>query len=1312
MSFGGFNPGRSSELPFTVPGNVGMRSRTSSVSSINSNHSVQSQHHHQQQHQQQQQPLQQQQQSPYNSRPGTPLGRGSEGFLVPGADTLVRQSGGYDGYGSGSSSPMSISSHRATPPPNTIPTYYGGGHHSRTHSNASETSLNIDTDLVSGDDGLYSPGPVSLSSSVSSSRRGSFSDSGSGGGFFNRKATRTFRPEPHQSPEDYPSSDMNENDDDYSSDRSGSRKSRARTHIKGKQAGKRGRIGMGDIFNDWDLLLPSADAFVDGPDSDEDDGLNEGERWKKRQMTKKGWESSRGQGILLTILVLMAVFVRIWKLAVPAAVVFDEQHFGGFVADYLKGEFFMDIHPPLGKMLYAAVAYMLGFKGNFDFAPGKLYDKSVPYIGMRLFAVACGVGLIPISYLTIKRSGHSTQAAIICAVLLTFENAMITQSRFVLLDAPMMFFMGYTMLSWINFYNHRNRPFTRGWWLWLAQTGFCLFLSSSVKWVGLFTIATIGVCVLKYLQEARTHLYVSTRDLSKQFTALFICLLLYPAVLYVGLHILDFRLLSKSGSGNAWVSPQFQMTLSGHDVLPVMADIAWDSKVHIRHANTNGGWVHSMPGEYTRDGSKDQAIQLVEWDDELTCWQVYPSDPTLRMNHARQKINRKENPALEFDGFIYDGDQIRLRHCYTKVALAANNIESVGSNRTFLREVMGARWVKQPTEETIWRLELVPEGMVPGLADHYGAQMQQTKESKTAKGKKDQAPRAVEREMKDGIAPAEDKDATARQRKDKSKQWHSIKGFRLWNEKQQCYLQSHKVFRAPYSTYQEVACVQGGRQKANTIFIVDQNVNSHLPESTPSISYQPLSFFQKFLELNRVMWWTHHDLSVPTHGEEHNSSGGSGLNKERDVSHPWTWPLMKRGMTYFSSLETNHYVHFMGNPLLWWMATASVVLYMTSCLWSAIKYLTAKQAAIVERDRFGITPFYAVASGTFFAGWVIHYVPFFFMSRQVFLHHYLPSLYFSILLFVSRLDRSWQRWPARMRYLAGIALMAAVFVSYYNFAPLAYGTDFGSRAQCDRLRALGGWQFTCQRQELAWARPEEHSSQASANESVGAMDDEDGGESHFYDEMDSDDQHQHHAEDVVEEEHHQQHEQQQHGSQEEHEQHQREEQERTQREEQERYHREEQERLHREEEERRHRQEEDARRERQRQEAELIERRQREEEGRKQDEERMRKLTEEAEIRAYEMMEKQRLIHEKLALEARQRELEESLASREREIREQKEYYEMRRREREEQERQHHDPHHDHKDPVHESLEQQVEALKAQLEHNRMKQQEQQRQHQ
>ncbi|KAF9191710.1 hypothetical protein BGZ50_009183 [Haplosporangium sp. Z 11] len=1218
MSFGGFNLGGSSELPFATPSNVGMRSRTNSVSSVHSNHSTSS--HHQQQQQQQQY-------SPYGSRPGTPSGGANgDGYIGSGYGA-----GGYDGYGSGFSSPVSLSSaHTPTPPTPSQQRphgYYGqqavtSGYdsptgvssssfygHSRSHSNASETSLNIDTGLE--DDAPYSPGPSSLSS-ASSSRRGSVSDSGSG--FFKRKVSKTFRPGPRQSPDDYPMDSLDSDEGDNRCNLN-SRKLRTRKHHDDRSGSgnTRGRKGMKDIFNDWDLLLPSADAFVGG-DDDDDDGLNDDEKRKKRQLAKKGWESSRGQGILLAILVIIAVLVRIWKLAVPSAVVFDEQHFGGFAADYLKGEFFLDIHPPLGKMLFALVAYMLGFDGDFEFTPGKLYNKNVPYIGMRMFAVACGVGLIPISYLTIRRSGHSTQAAMICAILITFENAMITQSRFILLDAPMMLFMGYTMLSWIDFYNYRNRPFTRGWWFSLLKTGFCLFLSSSVKWVGLFTVATVGVCVLKYLQEARTHLYISTRDFSKQFVALFICLLVFPAVLYLGLHVVDFRLLPKSGSGNAWVSPQFQMTLKGHDVLPVMADIAWDSKVHIRHANTNGGWVHSMPGEYTREGSKDQAIQLVEWDDDLTCWQIYPADLKLRQKHIRQKQERKQNPAIAFDGYVYDGDEIRLRHCYSKIALATNDIESLGSNKTFLREVRGIKWLKQPTGESIWRVELVQEGLVPGLADDHGVQQpqpqqqQQQKQQQQQEGKESAVPaKVLEQEMKDGPVRGQQDAKETRPPRDQNKQWHSIKGFRLWNEKQQCYLQSHKVFRAPYSTYQEVTCVQGPRQKANTIFIIDQNVNPHLPASTPSLSYQPLSFFQKFLELNRVMWWTHHDLSAPINGDSHSNSQAT------DASRPWTWPFMKRGMNYYSSKETNHYVHFMGNPLLWWAAAAAVALYMSSCLWSVIKYLKGKQETKIERDRFGITPFYAVASGTFYAGWAIHYIPFFFMSRQVFLHHYLPSLYFSILLFVSRLDRTWQRWPARIRYLTGLALMAVVILSWYNFAPFAYGTDFGSSTRCEQLGRIGGWKFICQREELPWARRDNAAATAATRmaEEQGYRDEDTEEETQFYGDESAENQRlQQDVERVVD------------GF------------------------------VQRKEPEVQQQQQQQGQPQKQQQQSE-------DSQSNVEVEERRKKMMLDAESRAKEVLEKQQLMADKLALETKQKELEERLAAQERELERQRQIHEQ-----------------------------------------------------
>lgn len=231
-------------------------------------------------------------------------------------------------------------------------------------------------------------------------------------------------------------------------------------------------------------------------------------------------------------------------------------------------------------------------------------------------------------------------------------------------------------------------------------------------------------------------------------------------------------------------------------------DIAWESKVHIRHANTNGGWVHSMPGEYARDGTIDQAIQLVEWDDDLTCWHLFTPNNAIREQYLKNREDRNANPAVAFNGYIFDGDMVRLRHCYSKVALAVHNMESIGSNKSFIREMRGIKWDREaPAPESIWRVELVPDGLVPGLADGYRAS-------------------DVSRE-------GEPIEKVGGRNTHPSKQWHSIKGFRLYNEHLNCYLHSHKVFRAPYSTYQEVGCIQGDRQKTNTYFVIDKNVNPH-----------------------------------------------------------------------------------------------------------------------------------------------------------------------------------------------------------------------------------------------------------------------------------------------------------------------------------------------------------------------------------------------------------------------------------------------------------------------------------------------------
>ena len=78
----------------------------------------------------------------------------------------------------------------------------------------------------------------------------------------------------------------------------------------------------------------------------------------------------------------------------------------------------------------------------------------------------------------------------------SLENGLLTQSRLILLDSPLIVFTAFTALAWTCFTNqHEQGPskaFDPSWWFWLVATGLGLGATVSVKWVGLFTIAWVG----------------------------------------------------------------------------------------------------------------------------------------------------------------------------------------------------------------------------------------------------------------------------------------------------------------------------------------------------------------------------------------------------------------------------------------------------------------------------------------------------------------------------------------------------------------------------------------------------------------------------------------------------------------------------------------------------------------------------------------------------------------------------------------------------------------------------------------------------
>ncbi|CDW96793.1 hypothetical protein, partial [Sporisorium scitamineum] len=116
---------------------------------------------------------------------------------------------------------------------------------------------------------------------------------------------------------------------------------------------------------------------------------------------------SKKEHRIIAALVVVALLVRMRKLGQPSSVVFDEVHFGGFASKYIQGRFFMDVHPPLAKLLITLAAWLGGFNGDFDFKDiGREYlhgkDTPVPYVMMRGLNALLGVATVPLAYLTLR----------------------------------------------------------------------------------------------------------------------------------------------------------------------------------------------------------------------------------------------------------------------------------------------------------------------------------------------------------------------------------------------------------------------------------------------------------------------------------------------------------------------------------------------------------------------------------------------------------------------------------------------------------------------------------------------------------------------------------------------------------------------------------------------------------------------------------------------------------------------------------------------------------------------------------------------
>ncbi len=102
---------------------------------------------------------------------------------------------------------------------------------------------------------------------------------------------------------------------------------------------------------------------------------------------------------------------------------------------------------------------------------------------------------------------------------------------------------------------------------------------------------------------------------------------------------------------------------------------------------------------------------------------------------------------------------------------------------------------------------------------------------------------------------------------------------------------------------------------------------------------------------------------------------------------------------------------------------------------------------------------YDTLCGFLFIGWALHYLPFYIMSRQLFLHHYFPALYFAILLSCACFDLVTSSLRPRVRLQIAAVLLVIAIWNFSYFSPLAYGLPW-TKTKCHKAKWLKTWDFS------------------------------------------------------------------------------------------------------------------------------------------------------------------------------------------------------------------------------------------------------------
>ncbi|PVZ98174.1 hypothetical protein BB558_005812 [Smittium angustum] len=260
--------------------------------------------------------------------------------------------------------------------------------------------------------------------------------------------------------------------------------------------------------------------------------------------------------------------------------------------------------------------------------------------------------------------------------------------------------------------------------------------------------------------------------------------------------------------------------------------------------------------------------------------------------------------------------------------------------------------------------------------------------------------------------------------------------FRLIHVGLNCALYNSRQKLPKYAFEQtEVVCMRDCRPKMSTwhIEFVENDMEG---AKSQIISYPKLTLWGKIMEYNKRMIETNNEL----------------IGDHPFASRPQKWPFLARGTAYWGGAGS--VIYQLGNPAVWWLSSVSVIAFIVLVGVNHI-YYKKTNTNLVEIDDANI--FLLVV------GYLLHYLPFFLIGRELFLHHYFAALWFSMMVFVclvAKLVNNVSKNKVMVQLAVYSTLSLLIIHSYFTYFPITYGTQF-TKKQCEKMKWRKNWDIDC-----------------------------------------------------------------------------------------------------------------------------------------------------------------------------------------------------------------------------------------------------------